>query len=162
MELLDDNFVKEIEDFMKAVEERSAGLKEPQTVEAPECLTAPLEALRRMSFVQLGECSYELAQYNMYINRQINQKRAWIKWLRSRHDQAAAIEIPNISGNYGFNERVMIAKNNPTICRKIANFQRKIQLELDMIESIPQCVRFIADSIKDIKLSRISEEKHGA
>lgn len=162
MELLDDAFIKEVEDFMKSVEEKSAGLKHANEVEAPKCLNASLDELRKMSFIQLSECSYQLAQYNMFINRKINQKKAWLKWLRSRLDQAASIEIPNISGNYGFNERVMMAKNNPKICRKISDFTRKTQVELDMIESIPQCIRFISDAMRDIKLSRISEERRGS
>lgn len=161
MEILSEEFNNEIEAFLIKAEE-SIGLDKNQDQQAPACLSYSLDKIKKLSITELGECSYDIAQYSMHITRKINRIKAWIRWCKSKLDEAASIELPNIDQRFGFNERVLIAKNNPKVCKKINKFTRELQMELDMIESIPHAIRFISDAIKDVKFSRISEDKYGS
>jgi hypothetical protein len=155
---LDDDYRSEIDKVLDEFE-KQAGLPEFKKIECPAYLTMALEDLRKKSPDQLSEAVFEIAQYSLYIQRLINRNKAWQRWALSRIDEIAASELPNIGTNYGFNERVLIAKNSPELCKRINAFLRKTEMQLNRLYGVPDNIKFMADCIRDMKFAAIRKEK---
>jgi hypothetical protein len=139
--------------------EKQAGLPGLQPMEAPACLSMSLQELRKLSPEQLAEASFEIGQYAWYIQRLINKNKSWERWAKSRLGEIAASLLPQIGGHYGFNEREQISKNTHPLCRELNAFMRKIGMEIDRLYNVPNDIRVIGESIRDLRFSAMRREK---
>jgi hypothetical protein len=155
---IDDSHRQEIEKALDEYE-KQVGLPALQPMEAPSYLTMPLEELRKKSPEELAEASFEINRYAWYIQRVINKNRSWERWAKSKLAEIAASLLPSIAGNYGYNEREAISKNTHPLCRQLNAFARKVGMELDRLYYVPNDIRVIADSIRDIRFSQMRREK---
>src|SRR6476661_7122701 len=124
--------VKEIEEGLELYEEQM-GIPKRQVVAPPQCLSMSLEDLRKKTPEDLVEYSLELMRYAGSIDRLIGQNNAWKRWILSKLDEYTSDNIPNISGSYGFNERILMARNGPDICKKLNSFLREIEMRLSRL-----------------------------
>lgn len=153
-----EKFIEETNEALDQFESKH-GMVPLNPMEGPVCLKLPLEDLRRKSPQELSEYIYQINQYSMYIQRVINKNKCWERWVKSRLDEIAAGYLPDIAGNFGFNERILMARHNPSICKELNEFLRKLTMRLDRLYGIPEQLRIMAESIKDIKFSNMRKEK---
>jgi hypothetical protein len=156
---LDEQYIKEIEDILDNYESK-LGLPAQQKMNAPAYLTMSLAELRKKSPDELAEAVFEINQYSLFIQREINKNRAWLAWSKSKLNELAAGYLPEVGGHYGFNERELIAKNSPPMCKRLNAFTRKINMELERMYGVPDQIRAMADSINDMKYAAIRREKN--
>lgn len=152
------NLEAEIEEALSKYE-NEIGLSPNYKVEEPKCLSLSLEEIRKKTPEQLSEFIYEINKYSIYIQRILNNNKAWERWCKSKLDELTAHYIPEVNGQYGFNERILMARHNPTICKKLNQFMREIGMKIDRLYTIPNDLKVMSDSIKDLKFSMIRREK---
>jgi hypothetical protein len=157
-----DKFKEQLDEIEKALDkfEEEAGLPKLQKVEAPAYLTMNLADLRKKTPEELSEAVFVINQYSLYITRLINKNRAWEKWGRSRIDEISAMFLEQTDPSYGPYARLHVAKNKPDLCKKLNAFIRKVSMEAERLADIPNQLRFMADSIRDMKFSAIRKEKN--
>jgi hypothetical protein len=151
--------VQQIDELMEKYETSVVGLPLVGKMEAPKYLSMSLEDLKKRTADELSEAYFSLNQYALYVQRLINKSKSWERWIFLKKDEIAAHYIPELPTYLGFNERELIAKNNPQICKKLNSFLRQVRLELDRLYDIPQNIRFMAEAIKDMKFLALRREK---
>ena len=156
---IEENVRNEIEEALNKFED-SIGLPRLQKIEAPTYLNMNVGELRKKSVIELSEASIELNRYSFYIQRIINKNKGWERWAKSRSDEVTAILIPKLPQYYGFNERELIARTRHPLSQKINKFLTQIRLELDRLYDVPNQIKIISDSIKDLKFATMREDKH--
>lgn len=152
---------KKIEELL---EEYQKQIRMPQMakIEPPDCITISLDDLRKKTMEELDEYVFALAQYSFYIQRVINKQNAWRKYLYMKLDEAASDYLPEIDSRHWGQEKMLIAKNRPEICKKLQAFLRQISMELELLNDVPNQIKFISDSIRDIRFSILRREKSNA
>jgi hypothetical protein len=158
----DPELVSEVDKALDAFEKDLAGLPKLISEEAPIYLYMSLEDLRKKTPDELSEICLMLNRYSLNLQRVMNRLRAWERWCVSSLDSMEARYIPDVPDRYGFNERPKIARHNPEPCKKINEFLRKTQMQLLRLDGVPNQIRIIADSIKDLKFAAIRREKEYA
>lgn len=154
-----EKYLQEIEDGLKEYETQNAGLPINKEQQAPKCLFMPIEELRKMNPDELADASFVISQYAMYIQRMLNQSRSWEKWLKMKIDEVASDYITQVDKSYGSYERMQIAKHSPALCKKLNSVLRTVIARTERLYSIPENIRFISESIKDIKFSQLRKIK---
>lgn len=149
----------EIEEAIKEYERQKAGLPDLADLKAPVYLSMALEDIRKKSPTELSEAIFELCQYALSLQRLINKNKSWERWGRSKLDELATGYLDEVPTKYGSYERTMIAKNKPELCKALNQFIRKINMECERLNGIPEYVMKLADSIKDMKYTAIMREK---
>jgi len=127
--------------------------------DTPECLTLTIDQLRKKTPEQLLEYSFSVAQYSLYVQRCINREQGWLTWLISKLDEAASNEIDKIGNEFGWNERMLMAKHRPVICQVIQRAIRKTQIRLDQIKYLPKEIGRIADLMRDLYFMALRKDK---
>ncbi len=153
---------KAIEDINNGLDEydnQMAGLPKWSKIDAPSYLTMDLDQLRKKSPDELSEALIQLGQYALNVQRLINRNRSWERWGKAKLDQLTAHYLPEVGSNFGFNERILLARNNPEYCKRINAFLVKVQMRLDDLDQLPYHIKLISDSIKDLKFLAIRREK---
>ena len=145
------------EEIEKAIGEyeRQCGL--PKMIDNPEAanlLEVPLEELRRKNPGELYEMCMMMKKHVLYIQRVLNKKHAWENWARSKIDELAAYNITLIGNEYGFNERVLMARHNSELCRLLQAFLRRVSMEKETLYSLPKYIEGVADTIRDIAYNK--------
>jgi len=157
-----DEISKELrEEINKSLDEYEKQLKLPQfssEIEAPKYLTMNLEDLRKKSPEELAEASYLLAQYGFFIARSINRLRVWKRWGEGKLDAATAFNFEKIP-NTGWSERVLIARNGSDYCKRLNDFLFHVGSRLDRLYNIPEFIKQINDSLRDIRFIALRREK---
>lgn len=155
-------YEKHREEIEKALEafEAQLGLPKPQEMSAPRYLTMSVVELRAKSPEELSEAVFEINQYSLYIQRIINRNRGWERWAKSKLNEVAASYLPKVSGHYGFNERELICKNTPSLCKHLNAFLRKVGMELDRLYDLPNQLKNMADTIRELKFIALRREKN--
>lgn len=138
--------------------EKNLGLEKWQNTTAPIYLNISIEDLRKKPNEELSEAVYLLAQYSLNIQRAINRNKAWQRWGYSKIDQLACENFDKI-GNSGWQERMLIAKNGGESSKKMQAFLLKISMRIDRLHGIVDHIKLIMDSIRDIKFSKMRQEK---
>ena len=158
----DPSFVAEIDATLDKFEQESAGLPRWVTMEAPKYLYMNVADLGKKSPEELSEAVFSLNQYAMNVQRLINKLRSWDRWSVAQLDQLEAYYIEHVSTQYGYNERPKMARHNPEPCKKINEFLRKIRMQMDRLYDIPNQVKMMSESIRDIKFANMRREKEYA
>ena len=154
-----DNARQEIESALNKFEKEKAGLPPLSDSEAPKWMNMSVSEIKKKTPDQLNEAQYELLQYAIYIQRLINRNKSWERWAKSKLDEITSLMIPKVGEGYGFNERMLMAKNSPDPCKKLNAFLRKIQMENDRLWGIPDYIKLMSNTIKDIKISNMHYER---
>lgn len=157
--IIDNEHRKEVEEALVEFEKQTLGLPQIDKMEAPKVLSMSMEELRRKTPEELTECYIELIQYSLFIQRSINRHKCWERWGLSKLDEVAAYYLPDISPTFGFNERMLMAKNNPALCKELNSFIRNIRMRVDRLYDVPSQINKFADSIKDMKFANMRREK---
>jgi hypothetical protein len=158
---LDSFKVKEIEQSLEEFEKQVAGLPEWKETNAPNYLSMPLEQLRKKTPEELSEAAYELNVYALNIQRLLNRLHAWNKWGKSKLDEIATEYIDKVSTSYGWQERLMMIKNHPKECKQLNRFIRGVEMKIQRLYGLPDHIRFITESIRDIRFTNMRREKDG-
>jgi hypothetical protein len=140
--------------------EEQTGLPALQPTKAPAVLTLPIHEIRRKTPDELIEFNLELVRYAMYIERVLNREKSWERWAKLKLDEYTGHYLQDLSPNYGFNERMLIAKTQPTPCKMINNFIKELQIKITNLQNIPEHIKAMADCIRDIKFMNIRREKN--
>jgi hypothetical protein len=154
-------WVEEIDAFLTSFE-KTMGLTPKQNVQAPKALSMHLDDIRKRSPDELTQLTYEISQYSLYLRQVINRKKALEKWAKAKLDELAAHYVKDVAPHHGFGERILVAKHNPAICKKLNQFIRKVTLELDTLYAIPDQMQVLSDSIKEMKFIAFRKEKQHA
>jgi len=152
-------FVEEGEAIMDRFEQEIAGLSKWGRKDIPEYLDMPIEQLRKKTPDELSEAVFLLNQYALNIQRLINRNKAWERCLRSRLDELEAWHLEKVPDRYGYNERPKMARFKPEQCQKLNKFLRRIQMQSDVLYDIPNQVRSVAESIRELKFIALRREK---
>lgn len=155
----DPSWVNDIDSELDKFEQEIAGLPIWKKVVAPEYLSITVDELRRKDPEQLNEALFVLNQYALNIQRLINRLRAWERWTYSSLDALEAFYISETDQYLGWQARSKQARNNPERCKKIGEFQRKIKMQLDRLNGLPEHVHKIAESIRDFKFLALKRER---
>jgi hypothetical protein len=139
--------------------ERQKGLPEFKKLDAPNYIYMNLNDLRKKTPEELSEAVIEIHQYQMYLQRLINRERAWERFCKNKIEEIAATEVQKIDNRFSGYERMQIARNSPEVCRKLNSFLREISMKLDRLDKVPDNLKLIADSIRDLKFEAIRKEK---
>lgn len=150
---ISDEVIAEIDKALDSYEKQKAGLPDLGNSTAPKWLSMNIHDLSKKTPDELGEAVYELAQYSMYIQRLINKNKAFERWASSKLDEVTSAMIPQYDNAYGFNERMLMAKNQHPACKKLNSFLRKVQMENDRLWGIPSQIKIISEAIRDIKFA---------
>lgn len=151
--------VEEIDDVLDKYEQEKAGLPPLTKMQGPEYLNIPLEQLRKKTLQELSEATVLLSQYRLYLQRRINRNKAWEKWIINKLDELTAYHLQQISSDYGFNERPIIARNSPEICKKLNSYLREIRMEMERLYDTPQNIGFLIEAIRDMKFMAMRRDK---
>lgn len=147
----DPAFTKEIDEALIKFE-ASLGLPPPDSQNIPkDCLFMPLDELRKKNIVELAEFSYLITQHSLNIQRLINKYKSWERWTKAKLDEVTASYIPEVGEGYGFNERILMARHTPELCKKLNSFLRKVQMHLDRLYGIPDHIKMMAENIRDLR-----------
>ena len=149
---------QELKDAFEKYEKRYS-LPQLQFDEAPEYITMPLEQLRKKTPDELSEAVVILNRYALYIQKMSNEETSWEIWAQSMLDDAVGNLLPNISKEYGYNERPMIARTSHPVCKKLTQFLREVRMKKTRLSYIPAEIHKIADNIKDMKFIALRREK---
>lgn len=155
---IDQKVREEIEEALVEFE-KQCGMPPLTKVEAPAYITMNLEDLRRKTPEELAEAQFLLAQYGLYVQRELNRQKAWERWGKAKSDELAAHFIPNIGQGFGYNERELMARNNHELCKTLNAFLRKVRMQIDIMYDVPNHIKFISDSIREIRFSALKREK---
>jgi predicted HTH domain antitoxin len=153
--------LREIQLALEKYEEDQVGLPKMVNFGAPECLSMPLDLLRKKDPQQLAEFCLELNRYSMYVQRMLNQEKAWEKWGESQLEEAMAPTLKELDPSYGWSERIILAKTSSAAAKSLMRFLRKVRMKIERISYLPNEINRIAESIKDIRYSNIKKEQHG-
>jgi len=129
-----------------------------ETIPEPVCLYMSLEQLRKKSPDELAEYTLELHRYGLYLHRIINKLKAWDRWGTSVLKEAMALEIPKLQG-YSWSERETLLNNSSEACRNINKFLREVRLKVDRLTGVPEHIKMIAESMRDMKFLALNREK---
>lgn len=156
-----DSIEKQLEDTVKFIEEytKSSGLDFAKEVKAPECLYFTVEQIKKLDTEQLTEYSYMVNLYSLHVQSVINKNRALERWLKTKIDDFAAEYLPEVDPRHGFNERVLIARTKPEICKRLNDILRTTSAKLDILHDIPNHIKIMADCIKEFKFLAFKKEK---
>lgn len=155
---ISDEDMKVIETGLQQYEESVVGLPKLVEMATPRGLTISTVDLRKMSPGDLADIGYELGQYNMYIQRLINKERGWEIWAKSKLEEVSGSLLSQIEGNYGYNERMLMAKTQHSYCRKLNGVIRDTQMKTSRLWGIPEHIRDISNRIRDIRF--INKDNH--
>ena len=155
----DPEFVQKIDEALDQFENDLAGLPKWTKQEAPKYLYVNIDELRKKTPDELSEAVVILNQYALNVQRLTNKLRAWERYCYSLLDTYEARHIPDIPPGYGFNERAKMARNNPEVCKRLNEFLRKTKMQLDRLDGVPNQVKIIADSIREMKFVALRREK---
>lgn len=158
----DPEFVEPINQALDKFEEEVAKLPKWTHIEVPKYLYMNVSDLAKKSPDELTEAVFMLNQYSFNVQRTINKLRAWERWCNASLDSLEAKFLEEVPPSYGFNERPKIARHKPEPCKKINEFLRKIRMQLDRLYDLPNQIKIIADSIRDIKFVALRKEKEYA
>jgi len=122
--------------------------------ETPKALNYTLEEIKKKDTETLAELGYDLAKYGFFIQQKINRQKAWQKWCYSKLNEVAAVEIEKLDTRLGYNERELIAKNKPEICKTLNAYIRKISMNIEVLHNTPIHIKNISDAIRDIRFTR--------
>lgn len=161
-EELDQDLQDKIDKANKSLDdwENKLGLDFYRQGKCPDCLKMPIDELKRRTPEELMEFYLDIQNYTLYLQSIINRNKAVQRWGNMKLDELAAGFIPEISGSFGFNERILMARHNPEICKRLNRLLSKINMELDRLYGIPDQIRIIAECIKDIKFLALKREKY--
>lgn len=151
--------VENIDALLDKYEQENGGLPKWQVLKTPIWLDMSIEELRKKSPDELTEATIELNRYIFSLDRLIGRQRAWKRWGESKLNEYTSENLPKIGDNYGWNERMLMARTLPEECKKIQRFLREIDMKLERLYQTPQNVKAICDSIKDMKFAQIRKEK---
>ncbi len=154
-----DEDVAKVESVLDAFESEEASFPSFRKVEYPECLGLSIDELRKRSPEELACYAYEIGQYCLYLQRLMNRNRALEKWAKAKLDELTARYLLDIGQGFGFNERMLMARHNPPACQRLNTFLRKKTMELERLSYIPDQIRIIADSIRDLRFIALKREK---
>jgi len=152
-------FTKEIDAALDRFE-GELGIPKNQKVEPPKYIYMTLNEIQKTSPQELSEASFLIGQYSMYIQRCINKNRAWERWAKLKIDELAAMNLPNIDRYYGSFERMQLAKNTSPLCKKVNSLWRTVSMRLERLYGIPDNLKVISDSIKEIRFMQLRKEKN--
>jgi len=159
IEILSPEHIDKIDSILDKFETEKVGLPKLSKIEAPEYLYMDLKTLNSKNVEQLNNAMFTLNQYGLYLKRVINKNKAWRRWCLSKINEIASHNIPKLDKNLGYNERELIAKHEPEICKRIHKYLREINMELDRLEDLPTFIKSLSDSIREIKFYKIQKEK---
>lgn len=151
--------VVEIEKGLDLFEQNTASLPQFQKVECPTCLSLSTDDLKRRSPEDLIDFSFQINMYLLYLQRLINRTKSLERWGKAKLDEIAAGEIPSIGNEYGFNERMLMAKNQSSICKRLNAFITQRSMELDRLHYVPEQIKIISETIRDMRFVAMKKEK---
>lgn len=113
------------------------------------------DVLSKMSADQLGEASYLLSQYALYLQREINQKKAILDWSDRNIDK---LVMPILS-NYGdkwtkFEEKRMSAILENPHAVELAGIRGKALNQLTSLSDLPYRVEKMSDRLAALQATR--------
>lgn len=156
----DDFGKKHRDEINKALDEYEKQINLPvyQAIEAPEYLNMKIAELRKKTPQELTEACYLLGQYSLFLTRTINRLLVWRRWGTGKLDELTALNFDKI-GNNGWQERMIVARHSSEPCRQINNFLLQVNSRLDRLQDIPNLIRHVSDTIRDIKFVALRVEK---
>lgn len=116
--------------------------------------------LRKVGPHILAEFAFEITQYSLYIQRCVNREHSWLTWAKSKLDEYSANELANTDPQYGWNGRLLIAKNKPELCRVINTFISGVQMKIDRLQYIPKELDRMSEII--MRISFLAQKKESS
>lgn len=151
----------EINSILEKFEE-DCGLPKWKQIQTPIWLEMNLEDIRRKTPEELSEAILEINRYALSIDRMINKLYAWKKWAISKLNDYAAQNLDKVSPTAGWGGQMLLARTAPEECKKINSFLRGLDMKIERLHKTPEGIRLIGDAIRDIKFSKIRQEKEYA
>ncbi len=153
---------QEIEAKVKQYEKDTLAFVDPDNI-ASHYMSLKVDEIARKSVEEIVVIYSSIKQYSIFLQREINKERAWLRWFESKADEYAAkfvAELQENHGNkYGWNERGLIARNQPELMQTINNHMRIIRMKIDRLYGMPDLLQKYADSINDMKFAKIHKER---
>jgi len=150
-----------VEEYIKKYEEKNLGFPNLDQFKLPEHLVRPISELRKKSIEELTESIICLHQYSLFIQKSLNEEKAWKTWALSKIDEVAGEQIQQIGNGYGWSERMLIAKTQHPLCKELNKFLREINMKIDRMYGVPNEIDKIADSINNLRFEKIRQLKNG-
>lgn len=154
-----DDDLKKIDEALDQYEKEHIGLPERQQYNAPEVLYMNIADLRKKTPEYLAESSLELARYTLEVERKINKEKAWERWAKLKSDEYTAKFLEDVPQGYGWNERILIARNKPDVCKRLNGFIREIEMKLSRLYNVPKHIEVISKCIDNLRFIALKREK---
>jgi hypothetical protein len=139
--------------------EKQIGLPTNKKVNQPEALMLNIADLKKKDPEELLEIEYEILRYSTYLQRVINDHYKWERWGVGMLDQLTSNYLPEVDGSYGWSEKLLIARNQPQLCKQLNDFIRDNRMKLDTLRDIPKKIDGMAAIIRDIRFLAMKREK---
>lgn len=152
--------VSKLEEWIDAYEQESLKLpKIEQNIEYPRVLYESISEIKKKDLNELTFDLIEVSRYQLYLRRKLNREKGWRRWAKQRLDELTAYNIVNVSTEYGYSQREMVARFHCNKTIALNKFIRKLDLKISALEGIPEQISQLADTIKDVKYYLIHKHK---
>lgn len=151
--------LEEIDNFLDKYENEHIGLPNRKQSKAPKYLEASIEDLRKKTPEELAEAALELSLYALEVDRKISLERARERWAKIKLDELTAHFLKDIPSRYGWNERTLIARNDPEPCKALNMILKEIEMKLARLYNIPKHIEIISKCIDNLRFIALKREK---
>lgn len=150
---------EQIDKVLDQFETEKASLPEWKVYMRPSILDMHIDEIRKKTPQELAEASFEIRRYVLNIKRLQNRLSAWKQWGNAKLEEIAASNLINISPEYGWNGRMLLARNSGENCKLMNQFIRKISMELESLNHIPENIEMIAKSVESMRFVNYKKEQ---
>lgn len=122
---------------------------------AADYLNMPEEVVQKLTSDACGEIAFTLSQYNLYIQKVLNQHRAMVKWADRNINYLIARDVEEHGGQYTPFEikKIRAINENPT-AKELFTLKSLADNNVSILEDIPRRVESMIHSLKELANTR--------
>ena len=151
---------EDIEKVLLAYEEKTFGFKPIRERDLPKVLSMTVADLKRESSYVISTYMLDIANYLIDFNRLLNHEKGWRSWAKSNIKMETSKSIKEINGNYGYNQKELVAGYSTTKLQKLQAFLRVVDVKISRIESTEKDIRYFCDMLNNFRIAKMSVEKN--
>lgn len=118
------------------------------------------EEMQKMSVEELEEAAFDVANYGIYLQKEMNKHTSRIGWATSNMNPIIARECNNVKG-YSYEERKLAIIHNNEHTIKLEGIRVKSQLCYDRLNFMNRRIDFLSEKFSKLHDSKQRRNKYG-
>jgi hypothetical protein len=118
------------------------------------------EQMKKMSVEELEEAAFDLANYGIYLQKEMNKHVSRVSWANSNINAIIARECNNVKG-YSFEERKLSIIHNNEHALKLEEIRIREQACLDRMNFMNRRIDVLAERFSKLQESKQRRNKYG-